>query len=54
MLGTTIRLVVAALSLPFLFFPFVNVVVFPVFVWALVSAVRRIWRKGSPSRVVVT
>jgi hypothetical protein len=45
MLGTAVRLVVAFMCLPFLIIPGINFIAGPVFVWCLVSAVRRIWRR---------
>jgi len=48
MIGTAARLMIGLLFLPFVLFPGVNLIVGPIAVWCLVSAVRRIWRHGEP------
>lgn len=52
MVGTALRLVVASVCLLFCLMPIINIIAIPllgpVFVWASVSAVRRIWRGHSP------
>ena len=54
MIGTALRLLLAAFCFPFLMFPVINFIAIPVFVWSLVSAVRRIWRGTAATDATVS
>ena len=43
MIGTLCRLALVGLCTPFLVFPFLNIFFIPIWLWALLSASRRIW-----------